>query len=78
MEGFLGVEAEVTLQPISVRLKENRKEPYSFTSRYVKSRVVVTLVWATYCCIWGDRVPYFQISKKSPLWGDGAGLQLIK
>ena len=46
-------EAEVTLKCISSCLTTNWKWTYSWTFRYVKSRVAINLVWAASKCIGG-------------------------
>ena len=54
---FLGVEAEATLKRIASRLATKWKEPYSLTCRYVKSSIVITLIWVAHCCIRGGFRP---------------------
>ena len=57
VDGLLRFKAEATLKCVARHLAQNCKEPYSRTFGYVKSRVVITLVRATHCCIQGGRVP---------------------
>ena len=61
-EGLLGVEAKATLKRIASRLATKWKQPYSKMCGYVKSRVAITLVRTTHCCIRGSRVPAHRIS----------------
>ena len=72
------VEAEATLKRTEIRLEKKQKDPYSHTCRYVKIRVVITLVRATHCYIRGARVPASQISMKRPQWEGGKDLHLFK
>ena len=65
---LIGFEAEATLKRISIRLAQKWKDTYSRTCGYVKSRVVITLVRATHCCIRGGRVPVYQISVTRTQW----------
>ena len=51
VDGMLGVEATSTLKRISSRLATNRKQSYSKTCGYAKSRIAITLVRATHRCI---------------------------
>ena len=52
------------------------KQPYSQMCGYVKSRIVITLVCASYWCIMGFWVPSGRISMQRPQWEDGAKLNL--
>ena len=76
VDGLLWVEAESTLKRITSFLRIKWQETYPRTCRYMKSRVTITLVRATHCCILGDRVTSSKISVKQPQWEDGAGLHL--
>ena len=76
--GLLGVEAEATLRRIASRLVQKWQEPYSRTCRNMKSRVAITLEWATHCCIRGGMVTAFCISVTHPQWEDGAVLHLFR
>ena len=78
MDGLLGVEETATLKRISSRLATNRKQSYSKTCGYVKSRIAITLVRATHRCIGGSRVTAHRISVQRPQWEDGAGLNLFR
>ena len=51
VNGLLGVEATATLKRLASRLATKRKQSYSKTCGYVKSRIAITLVRATHCCI---------------------------
>ena len=48
---LLGVEATATLKRLASHLATKWKQSYSKTCRYVKSRIAITLVRATHCCI---------------------------
>ena len=48
VDGMLGVEATATLKRIARSLATKWRQPYSRTCGYVKSRVVITLLQATY------------------------------
>ena len=48
------------------------------TCGYVKSRVAITLVRSTHCCLSGSRVPECRISVQQPQWEDGEGLNLFR
>ena len=72
-DGLLGVEAMATLKRIASRLATKWRQPYSKTCGYVKSRVAITLVRATHCCLHGSRVPAHRISVQQLHWEDGAG-----
>ena len=76
VDSLLWVEAESTLKHITSFLRMKWQETYPRTYRYMKSRVRITLVRATHCCILGDMVPSSKISVKQPQWEDGAGLHL--
>ena len=78
MYGLIRVEAEATLKRIASHLTQKWKEPYSRTCGYVKSRVAITLVPATHCCIQGGRVTASLISVTCLQWEDSAGLHLFK
>ena len=78
MEGLIEVEAEATLKRIASRLATKRKEPYLRISRYVKSRVAITLVRATHRFIQGSRVTSSQISVTRTQWEDGVGLHIFQ
>ena len=75
---LLGVEATATLKSISSRSATKWHQPYSWTYRYAKSRIAITLVWATHRCIWDSRVPVHMISVQRPQCEDGAGLNLFR
>ena len=66
--GLLGVEAAVTLKRIASCLVTKGQQPFSRVCGYVKSRIAITLVRATYWCIWGSRVPAHNISMKRLQW----------
>ena len=66
VEGLLGVQAKVTLKRIASRLAKKWKEPFSRTSWYMKSRVVITIVRSMHCCIQGYQVPASHISMTRP------------
>ena len=75
---LLGVEATVTLKSIDSRLATKWRQPYSRTGRYVKSRIVITLVWATHRCIQGSRIPAHKISVHQMQWEDGSRINLFR
>ena len=66
VDRFLGVEATATLKRLASRLATKWRQPYSKTYGYVKSRIAITLVRATHCCIPGYRVTEHQISVQRP------------
>ena len=78
VDGLLGVEATATLKRIASRLTSKRKQHYSKTCGYVKSRIAITLVRATHRCIRGSWVPTHKISVQRPQCEDGSGLALFK
>ena len=78
VDWMLGVEATAILKRISSRLAIKWRQPYSKTCGYVKSRVAITLVCATHCCLRGSRVPAHRIRLQQPQWEDGAGLNLFR
>ena len=78
VEGLLEVKAEATLKHIAICISQNWKEPYSCKCRYVKSILAINLVRATHHCIWGARVPAYQISVTRTQCEDGAGLHISR
>ena len=78
VDGQLGVEATATLKRLASRLSTKWRQPYSQTCGYVKSRIAITLVHTTHCCIQGSMVPEHQISVQRPQWEDGAGINLFR
>ena len=72
-----GVEATAILKRIASLLATKWWLPYSKTYGYVKSRVAITLVRATHCCLRQSWVPAHRISVQRPQWEDGAGLNLF-
>ena len=78
VNGLLGVEATDTLKRLASRLETKWKQSYSKTRGYVKSRIVITLVRATHCCIQGSWVTAHRISVQRSQWEDGAGLNLFR
>ena len=73
---LLEFKAEVTLKRIASLLATKRKEYYSHTCSYMKSRLTITLVKATHRCMYGGRVMASHISVKRPHFEDSAGLYL--
>ena len=57
---------------------EEEQKPYSETYGYIKSRIAITLVWATHLCIWGYRVTAHKINVHQLQWKDGAGLNIFR
>ena len=78
VDGLLGVEATATLKRIASRLATKWRLPYPKTCGYIKSRVAITLVRATHCCLRGSHVPSHRISVQRPQCEDGAGLNLFR
>ena len=78
VDGLLRVEADATLKRIASRLAQKWKEPFSCTCRYMKSRVAITLVQATYCGILGGRVPMSFIIVTCTQCEFGAGFHLFR
>ena len=78
VDGLIGVEAEETFKHLAIRLATKRKEPYSRTCGYVKSRVKITQVNSTQGCIRGGRDPASQISVTCPQWEIRSGLHLFQ
>ena len=62
VDGLLGVEATATLKRLASRQATKWKHHYLKTCGYVRSRIAITLVRATHCCIRGSRVPEHRIS----------------
>ena len=75
---LLGVESRATLKRLASRLATKWRKPYSKMCGYVKSRIAITFVRATHCCIRGSRVPEHHIRLHRPQWEDGAGLDLFR
>ena len=78
VDGPLGVEATATLKRIASRLATKLKQSYSKMCGYVKSRITITLVRATHCCIRGSQVPAQRISVQRPHWENCSGLNLFR
>ena len=78
VDGFLGVEATETLKKLASRLATKWRQPYYNTCGYVKSRIAITLVRTTQCCIQGSRVLAHRISVHRPQWEYGTGLNLFR
>ena len=78
VDGLLGVGATATLKRLASRLDTKWKQSYSKTCGYVKSRIAITLMRDTHCCIQGSRVPAHRTSVQRPQWEDGAGLNLFR
>ena len=78
VDGLMGVEATATLKMITSRLATKWRQSYSKTCGYVESRVAITLVRATHCCIRGSWVPAHRISVQRPHWEYGARLNLFR
>ena len=74
VDGLLGVEATATLKRIASRLATKWRQPYYKMCGYVKSRVAITFMRATHCCLRISWVPAHRISVQRPQWEDGAGL----
>ena len=68
VDGLLEVEATATLKRSANRLTTKWKQYYSKTCRYVKSRIVITLVRATHRCMQGSWVLAHWISVQRPQW----------
>ena len=66
VDGLLGVEAKATLKRLASRLSTKWKQSYSKTCGYVKSRIAITLLWATHRCIRRSMVPAHKISVQRP------------
>ena len=75
-DGLMGTNAEATLGCLASRLATKRLKPYFWTCRYVWSRVAVTMVRSTQCCIRGYQVPEIWISVHRPQWEDDTILHL--
>ena len=65
------------MKRLASHLATKWRKPYSKTYRYVKSRIVITLVRATHRCIRESRVTVHRISVQRPQWEDGTGLNLF-
>ena len=76
--GFVLLEATATLKRIASRLATKWWQPYSKTCGYVKSRVAITLVLSTHCCLHGSRVTAHWIRVQRTQREDGAGLKLFR
>ena len=59
--GLLGVEATDNLKRLDIYLATKWRQPYTRTSRYVKSRITITLVRATHRCIRGSMMTAHRI-----------------
>ena len=69
--------AGFNLKRIAIRLTTKWQKPYSRTCGYFKSRIAITLVWATHLCIQGYKVMEHWISMQIPQWEDSAVLNLF-
>ena len=78
VDGLLGVKVATNLKRIAIRLVTKWQKPYSRTCRYIKSIIVITVVWATHWYIRGSRVPAHKISVQRPHWEYGAGINLFR
>ena len=78
VDGLLGLKVEATMERIASCLAKKWQKPYSRMCEYNKSRIAITLVWATHQCIWGYRVPACLISIKHLQWEDGMVLNLFQ
>ena len=65
------------LKRITSHLSKNRKEPYSCTYGYMKSRLAITLVRDTHRFTRGDKVLASHISVIRPQWEYDTGLHLF-
>ena len=65
---LLGVQATATLKRLASGLATKWKQPYSKVCGYVKSRIVITLVCTTHCCIRVSPVPAHRIGVQRPQW----------
>ena len=77
VEIIIGVESEATLKRIASLLVTKCNEPYSWTYGYVKSRISITLVWASHRCIRGGRFPAYRSIVLHPQWENVSVLQLL-
>ena len=66
VDGLLGVEATATLKRSASSLATKWRQPYYKTCGYINSRIAITLVLATHCCMRGSRVMAHWISKQRP------------
>ena len=73
-----GVEATATLKSISSRSATKWQQPYSWTYRYAKSRIYITLVRATHRCIQGSSLTAHNSRVHIPQWEDGAVPKLFR
>ena len=62
MDGLLGMEAEAALKHIAIRIATKWKQPYLRNYGYIKSRLAITLVHVTHCCILGYQLLVHKIS----------------
>ena len=76
--GLMGVEATANLKKLASRMATKCKQSYSKTCGYVKIRIAITSVRATYRCIRESRVPAHRISMQRPQWEDDAGINLFR
>ena len=75
-DGLISVEEEAKLKYIDIWLATNWKQSYYRMCGNIKSRMAITLVRVTHCCIWGSQIPVC-ISVKQPQWQNGASLHLF-
>ena len=66
VDGLLGVEETAILKRIASHLATKWWKPYWRMCRYIKSRIAITLVWATQRWIRGSKVPAHRISFQHP------------
>ena len=78
VDGLIGVEATATLERMASRLATKWRQPYLRTCEYIKSRVAITLVRATYQCIRWYRVPAQKIGVQRLKWEDSARIKLFR
>ena len=57
VDGLFGTEVDALMRCLAIRLVTKWRQPYEHTFGYVQSRVVITMVRATHCCIQGYQVP---------------------
>ena len=78
VDRLMDLKSTATLKMIASCLATKWQQPYSQTCGYVKSRIAITLVWATHWCIRESRVTAHRISIHCPQWDNGARINLFR
>ena len=78
VDRLLCTKAEAILKCLTSCLTNKWRKPYSRTYGYVGSKIVITMVRSTQCCIRGYWETVIRISVQRHQWEDGAGLKIYR